>query len=155
MHSDLCSFTLDFYSRPGVEQACIALQAGGANVCAVLCGVWLGQRGVPYNEQRALEIGQLATPWHDQVVQPLRELRTHWKAAAITDEQLAVLRERVKKLEVDAELELLTRLEALSRSWNEQGAQDTRAWLLALAGDAANERPDALQVLLRVRDERA
>jgi uncharacterized protein (TIGR02444 family) len=156
MHSDLNGFTLDFYARAGVEQACLQLQSRGANVCAVLCGVWLGLRGVPCNEQRALEIRQLAAPWDAQVVQPLRELRTQWKNAAMTDQQLAVLRKGVKKLEVEAELVLLSRLEALTHSWSEQGVQDTHAWLLALAaGDAAHEHPDALQTLQRVSKELA
>ncbi|WP_122564226.1 DUF2390 domain-containing protein, partial [Pseudomonas viridiflava] len=37
MPTDLWSFTLDFYARPGAEQACPTLQTSGANVCAVLC----------------------------------------------------------------------------------------------------------------------
>lgn len=150
MPSDLWSFTLDFYARPGVEQACLALQARGGNVCALLCGVWLDQSDVPFNPQRAEEIRQLATPWHDQVVGPLRDLRTQWKIAAITDAELGALRERLKVLELDAERELLVRLQRLTLGWPERGAQQRGAWLEALAGEAANEAPDALQVLRRV-----
>ncbi len=65
MPSALRSFTLDFYARPGVEQACLTLQANGANVCMVLCGVWLGTRDVACDAQRVAQIKQLATPWHD------------------------------------------------------------------------------------------
>ncbi|HEY0286646.1 MAG TPA: TIGR02444 family protein [Pseudomonas sp.] len=147
MRADLWSFILDFYARPGVEQACLALQASGANVCAVLCGVWLSHQGVACNNQRLQEIRQLATPWHDEVVQPLRELRTRWKTKSVDDEQWMTLRERLKGLELDAERELLTRLEDLTQDWSRQNAKDADAWLTALAGDAACDNHDALQVL--------
>lgn len=140
---------MDFYARPGVEQACLRLQANGGNVCALLCGVWLEQCRVPFEPQRAEEIRQLANPWHDQVVGPLRELRTRWKAAATADEELGALRERVKSLELDAERELLVRLHRLVQGWPEGGAQGHGAWLEALAGQAANTAPDALQTLRR------
>jgi len=153
MPCDLWSFTLDFYARAGVEQACLTLQASGANVCALLCGVWMDQRGVPFDQRRAEEIGQLATPWHDQVVGPLRAVRTRWKADSTNDEELKALRERVKTLELDAERELLVRLERLTKDWPEDGPSQTGAWLAALAGRAANENPDALQVLLRAGTE--
>lgn len=58
MPSALWSFTLDFYARPGVEQACLTLQANGANVCMVLCGVWLGTRDVACDAQRVAQIKQ-------------------------------------------------------------------------------------------------
>lgn len=147
MHADLWSFTLDFYARPGVEQACLTLQAHGGNVCALLCGVWLDQNRTPFDSARAGQIRQLASPWHDQVVGPLRALRTQWKSAAATDEELGALRERLKVLELDAERELLVRLQRLIQDWPGRGAQRTGAWLEALAGDAANRAPDALQIL--------
>ncbi|MFK3797397.1 TIGR02444 family protein [Pseudomonas sp. NPDC088444] len=155
MPSDLWSFTLDFYARPGVEQACLALQASGGNVCALLCGVWLDQRRIPLDPIRAEEIRQLATPWHDEVVGPLRAIRTQWKAAAATDEELDALRERLKVLELDAERELLVRLQRLVQDWPDQAMQTTGAWLEALAGKAASEAPDALHVLQRVGQDAA
>jgi uncharacterized protein (TIGR02444 family) len=149
MASPLWSFTQNFYARPGVEQACLALQASGANVCAVLCGVWLGLEGVAFTDRRKEEIRQLATPWQDDVVQPLRKLRTHWKAKSAGDEQWMALREQVKGLELDAERELLNRLEGVAQGWPRQQALDGDAWLFGLAGDAANTHGnhDALQLL--------
>nr|GFD10514.1 hypothetical protein [Tanacetum cinerariifolium] len=81
-----------------------------------------GTLGVPLNPQRAEEIRQLATPWHDQVVGPLRALRTQWKAATTTDVELGALRDRLKGLELDAERELLVRLQRLTQDWPEQAA---------------------------------
>ncbi|WP_122454394.1 TIGR02444 family protein [Pseudomonas viridiflava] len=147
MPTDLWSFTLDFYARPGVEQACLTLQTSGANVCAVLCGVWLGLRGVECNTQRLSEIGQLATPWHDDVVRPLREMRTQWRVAAQDDAVLGELRNRVKALELEAEHTLLTRLEALSRDWPDANKTDVAGWLAGIVESTAQKSRDALQVL--------
>lgn len=147
MPSALWTFTLDFYARPGVEQACLTLQSRGANVCALLCGVWLAQRGVECSDQRVQEIGQLATPWHADVVTPLRELRTRWKKQSAGDEQWEGLREQLKGLELEAEHELLRRLEALTQGWPRQDAHDADAWLNELAGAAAYEHHDAQQAL--------
>ncbi|WP_397454079.1 TIGR02444 family protein [Pseudomonas sp. NA-150] len=147
MPSDLWSFTLNLYARAGVEQACLRLQASGANVCTLLCGAWLGRRGVECDADRLREIRQLATPWHDEVVQPLRALRTRWRTAAVNDPELAILREQVKGLELEAERELLARLEALTQGWSEGVAQDLTAWLDGLAAEAGQQNRDALQVL--------
>lgn len=147
MPSDLWSFTLILYTRPGVEQACLRLQASGANVCTLLCGAWLGQRGVVCTADRLRKIRQLATPWHDDVVQPLRALRTRWRAAAVNDVEWGKLREQVKGLELEAERELLSRLEALTQDWSAGTPKDLMAWLEGLAGDAAHQNLDALHVL--------
>ncbi|MBA1231268.1 TIGR02444 family protein [Pseudomonas viridiflava] len=147
MPTDLWSFTLDFYARPGVEQACLELQASGADVCVVLCGVWLGLRGVECNAQRLSEIGQLATPWQKDVVRPLRELRTQWRAAAQDDAVLSDLRARVKALELDAEQTLLNRLEALTERWPITKRRDISAWLYGIDETRAEKNRDALHVL--------
>jgi uncharacterized protein (TIGR02444 family) len=147
MPSDLWSFTLDFYARPGVEQACLTLQADGANVCMLLCGVWLELRGASCSEERLREIVELAEPWHDEVVRPLRDIRNRWKAPAGRNVVLAGLRERVKTLELEAERQLLMDLETLTLGWSTAGEPDGNAWLTALAGNAGTHNRDALQVL--------
>jgi uncharacterized protein (TIGR02444 family) len=147
MPSDLWSFTLDFYAKPGVEQACLDLQASGANVCMLLCGVWLQVRDVPCNTRRLQEIRALAEPWHDDVVRPLREVRMQWKAQALHDPALATLRERLKVLELDAERQLITSLQALIEAWSAADEQPSQGWLNELAGDAGTNRREALQVL--------
>jgi uncharacterized protein (TIGR02444 family) len=147
MPSDLWSFTLDFYARPGVEQACLNLQADGANVCMVLCGVWLQVQGVACTSQRLDEVGLLAGPWHDDVVRPLRELRTQWKTAAQHDVALGTLRNQLKALELDAERQLLARLQTLTESWSATGESAQGEWLSGLTGAAGENNRDALQVL--------
>ena len=147
MNADLWSFALSTYARPGVEAACLRLQEQGADVCLLLCGAWLEQRGVALEPERMRTLQQLARPWQAQVIEPLRQLRVQWRAKVQQDEQLAALRERVKALELDAERQLLTRLEALTQAWPKVEMTQPR-WLEGLAAeDAANLDHDALQQL--------
>ncbi|KPW55030.1 Uncharacterized protein ALO80_05792 [Pseudomonas caricapapayae] len=147
MPSALWSFTLDFYARPGVEQACLTLQANGANVCMVLCGVWLGTREVACNAQRVAQIRQIATPWHDDVVRPLRDLRNQWRVEAHEDAALKALRMKVKVLELEAEQSLMIRLEAQAGDWPAGEARNAEDWLVELADGDPEKNRDALQVL--------
>ncbi|WP_434606840.1 TIGR02444 family protein [Pseudomonas sp. R1-7] len=144
MPSDLWSFSINLYAKPGVESACLALQADGENVCLVLCGLWLEQRGVSCDEQKLQQLQHLAGPWDSSVVQPLRALRTQWKKTALQDSRLGGLREQIKKLELEAERLLLERLEATSEDWPTGQAADSAQWLRKLV-DPANR--DALQQL--------
>ena len=147
MCADLWSFALSTYARPGVEAACLQLQEQGADVCLLLCGAWLEQRGVALEPERMQALQQLARPWRVDVIEPLRQVRVQWRALAQQDEQLAALRERVKALELDAERELLARLEALAQGWPTD-VKGQQQWLEGLAAeDAANLDHDALQLL--------
>lgn len=146
MSSDLWSFSLATYARPGVEDACLQLQTAGANVCLLLCGLWLEQRGVACDQQRVQPLQALTESWDIEVVQPLRTLRMQWKTRAVDDPVLKGMREQVKALELEAERALLSRLEGIAQVWerNEAGAE---IWLEALAGPADSLSRDALQVL--------
>ncbi|WP_029008834.1 TIGR02444 family protein [Azospirillum halopraeferens] len=95
------AFSLDFYGRPGVAGACLALQDRcGADVNLVLFALWAG--GVC---GAALDAGDLQRlraavgPWQAGVVGPLRAVRRHLKH----DAAAAALREKVKALELEAE----------------------------------------------------
>ena len=96
MCADLWSFALSTYARPGAEDACLRLQAQGADVCLMLCGLWLEQRGVAPQPLRLQALRQIAGPWQAEVVGPLRQVRTQWRAMAQQDAELGALRERVK-----------------------------------------------------------
>jgi len=152
MPSDLWSFTLDFYARANVEQACLDLQGHGANVCLLLFGIWLDKRGVSYEAPRLQSITGLSTSWDETVVRPLRQLRTQWRTAASTDATLSDLRDEVKKLELKAEQELLRRLEHLAEGWPTQRVQNEHRWLSALAGEAGGLSRDALTALRATAD---
>jgi uncharacterized protein (TIGR02444 family) len=147
MSSDLWSFSLSTYARPGVEPACLQLQSAGINVCLLLCGLWLGERGVACNEYRLQQLRSVAEPWDADVVRPLRALRVNWKVVAADDGELNALREQVKALELDAERHLLLRLERTAQSWPQGNAADLSAWLEGVAAGAAHLDRDALHQL--------
>lgn len=147
MSSDLWSFSLALYARPDVEQACLHLQSAGVNVCLLLCGAWLDQRGVACNDQRLLQLRSVARLWDADVVQPLRALRTQWKSAATSDAELHSLREQVKALELEAERHLLLRLERTTQDWPQHEVSDQSAWLEGVAVNVTPSVRDALHEL--------
>lgn len=150
MSTSLWNFALDLYARPGVEQACLRLQdEHDTDVCLLLCGAWLQRRGVRCTALRAEQLRRLAQGWQGDVIRPLRELRRQWKEQAAQDEALAALRERLAQLELDAERELLRRLEDLSGPWPAEVGR-TADWLAALAGpDADRAALDCLAAAAR------
>lgn len=145
MPADLWRFAEEFYQRPGVEAACLQLQEQGADVCLLICALWLDARGVACSATRAEALASLARPWREQVVQPLRQLRQGWREPAQRDNALRQLREEVKQLELDAERELLQRLAALSQDWPSEAAVQRGDWLEQLAPEGASRA--ALQLL--------
>ncbi|WP_249678426.1 TIGR02444 family protein [Pseudomonas abieticivorans] len=147
MHSDLWSFSLDLYARLGIEQACLELQADGANVCLMLGAAWLGHLGVACTPERLAQLRTLAWPWHDEVIRPLRKLRQDWTNAAKLDRELEVMREQIKTLELEAERQLLTRIENLAQEWAAVGADDMTLWLEGVVPSSARENRGALQRL--------
>ncbi|MHC8307958.1 TIGR02444 family protein [Pseudomonas sp. PB3P13] len=147
MSSDLWSFSLGTYARPGVESACLTLQSSGVNVCVLLCGLWLAERGVACSQQRLEQLKSVSEPWEADVVRPLRALRVQWKTAADDDAGLRDLRERVKALELEAERHLLLRLERAAINWPQDEATDHSAWLDGVAAGAANLDRNALHQL--------
>lgn len=145
MHTDLWNHALALYARPGVEEACLTLQALGGDVCLLLCGTWLQAQSVAVDETRIQALQAVAGPWQREVVMPLRALRRQWREHALDDPQLAVLREQVKALELQAERTLLERLALVAQAWP-AAAGDSEGWLARLAPAQARDH-DALQQL--------
>lgn len=129
---DLWNFALELYARAGVEKACLELQEAGNDVCLLLAGAWLQQRGVRCLNERLQALQALASPWQREVIAPLRQVRQDWRTNASQDAELAALREQVKKLELQAERVLLDRLQALAENWPTEASGDD--WLARLAG---------------------
>ncbi|AIG03719.1 alginate regulatory protein AlgP [Pseudomonas fluorescens] len=147
MCADLWSFALSTYARADAEEACLRLQEQGADVCLLLCGLWLEQRRVAPEPGRVQALRTIAEPWQADVVEPLRRIRKQWRAMAQQDVELGALRERVKALELEAEQQLLLRLEALAQGWPMGERATNQAWLEGLATEAANLDHDALHQL--------
>jgi uncharacterized protein (TIGR02444 family) len=144
MPTDLWNFAITLYARPDAESACLQLQASGANVCLLLTALWLESRQVPYSATRGAALQALAGPWHEEVIKPLRQLRQDWRTEAQHNQQLGLLREQVKALELQAEKALLARLEHCSEDWSGGKAG---SWLDNLAGAAGRDNRDALESL--------
>ncbi|HBX57414.1 TIGR02444 family protein [Pseudomonas sp. UBA2684] len=147
MPSDLWRFAEDLYQRPGVEAACLHLQSQGADICLLLCGAWLGRRGVSWNAERAECLRNGAQFWQREVVSVLRHVRQAWRTAAHDDSALAALREQVKQLELAAERVQLQRLASLSDHWPTRAAEDLHCWLEALTPLNTAADRDALEQL--------
>ncbi|PVZ40287.1 TIGR02444 family protein [Pseudomonas sp. CC120222-01a] len=148
MYTDLWNHALALYARPGVETACLDIQAMGGDVCLLLCATWLQAHAVAFSEARAQALQAIAEPWQDEVVMPLRSLRQQWRTVAQHDPHLAALREQVKGLELQAEKQLLERLQTCAQQWLTGSLEPTDDWLDRLAPDQARGH-DAL-VSLRV-----
>ncbi|AZZ43889.1 TIGR02444 family protein [Pseudomonas sp. Choline-3u-10] len=145
-NDELWNFALACYAEPGVEKACLELQALGMDVCLLLACVWLEIRGIQQNAQRLEELKQLSKDWQSAVVLPLRNLRQAWREQAAIDTELASLRQRVKTLELDAERTQFERLQQATQHWlREDGSNN---WLNQLC-TGINGDPDALLTVLR------
>lgn len=136
MSPDLWTFATTLYARPGVEAACLELQAAGADVCLLLCGLWLDSRSVAHDPEREAQLRRIAEPWQREVVKPLRALRQGWREAAGQDSALSSLRERVKQLELEAEREQLGRLQRLTEGWSARTGSNQLIWLNSLTDDS-------------------
>ena len=98
-------FSQDHYGRPGVAEACLALQdRRGLDVNILLFCCWAGLRG------QALTAGELGEridalrPWQAHVVQPLRAARRWLKGQQTAPAQAAeALRQAIKAQELEAE----------------------------------------------------
>jgi len=146
-NDDLWNFALACYAKPGVESACLDLQALGFDVCLLLACSWLEIRGVRHDTQRMEQLNQLSLDWQGTVVIPLRSLRNEWRERAATDTALADFRKRVKTLELDAERIQLDRLQLTAQHWRKEGG--AHDWLDQLGAGVEGDHCALLDVLRR------
>jgi uncharacterized protein (TIGR02444 family) len=131
----LWDWAVETYGRPGVGEACLALQDSyGQNVSFLLWALWAGP------DEAALARGvQAAREWDQAVLAPLRSVRRALK----TDE---ALREDIKAAELKAERRLLEALEPLAKAAPDDALQALTAASTAWGSGAAAPR-QALQRL--------
>jgi len=114
--ADFWNFSLGLYGRPGVAQACIALQDGfGLDVNLLLFCCWHGQANRRLTDEDLRRAMSAAEAWQREVVQPLRAVRRRLKAgvAPISAAECEALRRKVNDLELEAERIAQAALEAL------------------------------------------
>lgn len=98
-------FSLTIYPRPGVAEACLALQERhGLDVNLLLFCCWAGARGRALTGAELARLVAAARPWQEGVVKPLRAARRWLKTQATAPGELAgPLRGRIKEQELAAE----------------------------------------------------
>ena len=99
------AFSLDFYARPGIADACLRLQdAHGLDVNLVLFCCWLARSGHGRLSAAALIAAEArVAPWRDAVLAPLRAARCALKTMPVAG--AATLYAEVKRVELAAERE--------------------------------------------------
>jgi uncharacterized protein (TIGR02444 family) len=107
-------YAVELYRRPGVEGACLELQARhGLDVNVVLLCCWLASRGAAADQRKLGRIAAAAKSWQSAFVLPLRAVRGRLKAdladprpdsiPARWPELASGLRGRVLALEIEGE----------------------------------------------------
>jgi uncharacterized protein (TIGR02444 family) len=96
-------FTLVVYGRPGVKDACLALQDdAGLDVNLVLFCCWTAQEGKGRLTRAEIQSAMaVVAVWRVQVLQPLRRVRRRLSKTGPRDESR--LREALLKVELGAE----------------------------------------------------
>src|SRR5258707_404043 len=110
------SFSLQVYGKPGVAEACIALQDGlGLDVNLLLYCCWHGRAHRKLDEAGLRRAMAAVEGWQREVVQPLRAVRRRLKPGVppITARECLALRRKVTDLEIESERVAQTWLEAL------------------------------------------
>ncbi|SEL18719.1 TIGR02444 family protein [Atopomonas hussainii] len=132
---DLWAFATHLYAQAGIEEACLAWQESGGDVCLLLCCAYLEQRQVALQPERLALLQQHAAAWQSQWQAPLRSLRVQSKTWAAQTAEQNGLREQLKALELASERLLLEQLAALTSDWPPTTAP--APWLSALGASSA------------------
>jgi len=126
---DFWRFSVEFYGRPGIANACLDLQDGhGADINLLLFACWVGISGRGRLAAPGLARADAAlAPWRDAVIAPLRGVRKFLK----NDRKAIEFYGIVKATELEAEHIAQDRLEALAPIKTPADAEARRADALA------------------------
>ena len=110
-------WALNAYAKPGVAQACLALQDDhGQCTPYLLWAAWAAQSGRGLDEATLAKGADLAKRWEPAFITPVRAVRRALKPAfdGVADDVREALRDQVKAVELAAEQTLMLCLEALA-----------------------------------------
>ena len=102
------NFSVDLYSKPKVESACLKLQnIFGLDVNNVLFCIWHGySRGI-FSHSTLEKLVGFSIPWRTNVINPVRSTRTWMKSNSYlfkySEEKFETDRNKIKELELGAE----------------------------------------------------
>lgn len=100
------TFSLEFYTVPGVEESCLELQdRHGADVNLVLFALWAASIGRLLDAATIAEAERIARPWREAVTEPIRAASRALKPPPDGFDASAVsaLRRQLQMLEIEAE----------------------------------------------------
>jgi len=112
-------FSLHFYRRPGVSDACIALQDDcGVDVNLLLFLLWLADDGQLLSTDAVRRFDDKVRDWRNLTIVPIRDVRRGLKGAKTLVEpgKQEAFRNKVKAVELEAERLQQEALYALSQS---------------------------------------
>src|SRR5580700_8173743 len=102
----LWRFSLHFYRRPGVSDACIALQDHcGVDVNLLLFLLWLASDRQLLSADEVKKLDDKVRDWRNLTIIPIRDVRRRLKGAPTLVEpgKQEAFRTKVKAIELDAE----------------------------------------------------
>ncbi|WP_319444853.1 MULTISPECIES: TIGR02444 family protein [unclassified Mycobacterium] len=141
-------FALDLYGIEGVGPASVFLQErSGVDVNVLLLAAFVGSaRGLSFTTEDFESIESTTRPWQNDVVGPLRAVRVRLKNAA-PNPAAAELRDRVKAIELDAELIEVDELCTLATTLTTTAApgdaeQRAMAAMVVVAHESAGREPN-------------
>ena len=112
-------FSLHFYRRPGVSEACIAVQDGcGVDVNLLLFLLWLADDGQLLSMDVVRKLDEKVRDWRNLTIIPIRDARRRLKRAQTLVEpaKQEAFRNKVKAVELEAERLQQEALYALTQS---------------------------------------
>lgn len=107
--ASLWNFSVHTYGKPGVADACLALQdRHGLDVNVLLFCCWFGRTRGLVDEPLWDRVLAFSEPWADNVVRPLRTVRTWMKRTGcaqpdVSNDACMMLREEIKRIELKTE----------------------------------------------------
>jgi uncharacterized protein (TIGR02444 family) len=110
-------FSLRFYGRPGVADACLSLQdRAGADVNLLLFLLFLAERRRQLSADEIARLDAAVSQWRESVVKPLRALRRGLKPGIefIPGTVIETFRAQIKRLELESEQIEQHRLEEIA-----------------------------------------
>jgi uncharacterized protein (TIGR02444 family) len=107
LEADGWAFALAIYARPGVAEACLALQNElGVDVMFLLMTAFaVVKHRILLTPDEIAAMDEACRPWRDQVVQKLRAIRTELKTGPYPapNDATEQFRSKIKALELEAE----------------------------------------------------
>ena len=111
-------FSLRFYGRPGVADACLSLQdQAGADVNLLLFLLFLAERKRQLDAAEIARFDAAVSQWRDSVVKPLRALRRGLKPGIefIPGTVIETFRAQIKRLELEVRTDRATPVGGICR----------------------------------------